>query len=95
MEFALTAPVVFLFVVGIIEVSMVSFITVLLEGSVRDSARFGITGYAPPGITREEAIRQIIADETIGLVDMAAVQIQHMVYDSFDDIGEPEQFNDQ
>ena len=93
-EFAFAAPVLILLVVGIIEIAMVLFINTMLEGAVREAARYGITGYTVAGQTREQTIRQIVQDRTLGLIDMANLKIDYIVYPSFGDIGKPEQFTD-
>jgi len=94
-EFAIMGPVLILVVTGIMEVSMVLAVSSLLEGGLRDAARFGITGYVPPGSTREEQIKSIIGNATVGLVDMTKAEIQTLVYPSFGDIGQPEPWDDQ
>lgn len=93
-EFGFTAPAVILMVTGIIDVMMVIFVSSLLEGALQSASRLGRTGAETPGITREEAIVQKIADATIGLVDMGEVQITTKSYGSFQDIGQPEEFTD-
>lgn len=89
------APVLILTITGIMEVAMVLGVSSLMEGGLRDAARFGITGYVPSGMTREEHIKSIIGDATIGLVDMNSANIQTLVYPSFGDIGQPEPWDDQ
>ena len=46
-EFALLAPVLLLLVMGIIEFSVIMFVSVMLEGSTDMTARLGSTGYVP------------------------------------------------
>lgn len=94
-EFAFIALPLFLLVVGIVEIAMILFVDVLLEGAVRDSARFGITGYAPQGTDRATVIRQIIKERTVGMIDMKKVSIETLVYRNFSEIGKPEPFTDQ
>jgi Flp pilus assembly pilin Flp len=94
-EFAIMGPVLILIVTGIMEVSMVLAVSSLIEGGLRDAARFGITGYVPPGSTREAQIKAIIGSATVGLVDMSKAEIQTLVYPSFGDIGQPEPWDDQ
>jgi hypothetical protein len=89
-EFAILAPALFLAVIGIIELAILLAVQVMLEGSVREASRFGITGYAPPGVTRDQQIRDIIAQFTVGLVDMNNVVITTRVFPSFDQIVRPE-----
>ncbi len=93
-EFALAAPVVFLSVAGLMDLSTIMFVQSLMEGALRDASRYGITGYVPDGTTREQEVRQIIAQDTLGLLNMDAVRIETLVYPGFDDVGQPEPFVD-
>lgn len=93
-EFALVAPPLFLILVGILEVGMILLLTTLMEGSVREAARFGITGYQVAGQSRADTIRAIVAERTVGLVDMDQLQISYQVYQSFEQIGQAEPFVD-
>jgi Flp pilus assembly protein TadG len=93
-EFALIAMPFILTVVGIIEIAMILFADVLLEGALRDASRFGITGQLPASMTREEKIRAIVADRTMGLVDMEKVKVETLSYGTFTNIGKPEPFVD-
>ncbi|WP_119166825.1 TadE/TadG family type IV pilus assembly protein [Algihabitans albus] len=93
-EFAIVFPAFILLAIGLIEVAMVLFVTSLMEGGLREAARFGITGFAPDGQTRIERILQIVDEHTQGLVEMDEVDITFFVYPSFNDIGEPEPFAD-
>lgn len=79
---------------GIIELGMMMLVVTLMEGGLREAARFGITGYHPPGQTRESYIINTIASNTIGLVDMENAEVTYLIYPSFGDIGKPEPFTD-
>jgi hypothetical protein len=94
LEFGLAAPVVTLSVAGLIELSMVLFVTTLMEGGLREASRYGITGYIPPGTTREDRIKEVLSDATIGLIDIEAAEILTKIYPSFADVGKPEPFTD-
>ncbi len=94
LEFGLAAPVVLIAVAGLMDISAVMFVQSLMEGALRDASRYGITGYIPAGTTREDEIRRIIADDTLGLIDMNRVVIQTLVYPGFSDVGQPEPFLD-
>ena len=94
-EFAIAAPVVIMATVGIIEFSMILFVSSLLEGGLREASRFGLTGFQPNGLTREERILKIVEDHTHGLVDGTAINLSTLVYPSFDSIGQPEPFTDE
>jgi hypothetical protein len=89
-EFAVLAPILFLAVIGIIELAVLLTVQVLLEGSIREASRFGITGYTPTGVTRDQQIRNVIAQYTVGLVDMTRVTIDTRVFQSFGSIVRPE-----
>lgn len=94
-EFAFVAPVLITIIVGIIEISMIMFVSALVEGGVREAARFGLTGSTPPGMSREEFMIQRIQDITMGLVQVDDTNVTISVYPSFGDIGQPEPFTDQ
>lgn len=93
-EFAFCAPILFLAAACAIELAMIMFVSALMEGGVREAARFGITGHSPSGISREERIRQVVGEHTIGLIDIDSAAITQHVYPGFDDIGKPEPFDD-
>ncbi len=93
-EFAFVAPVLLLTIVGIMEVAMVLIVSSLIEGGLRDAARFGITGFVPQGMTREAQITSIIGDATVGLVKMSDIDIRTLVYPSFAQVGQPEPYTD-
>ena len=95
MEFALVIPVMSFMTIGIFEVGMIMFVNSLIEGGVREAARFGITGNTPPGVTREAQLRNIIGAKTLGLVDLDQSKITTLVYPSFDSVGLPEPYTDQ
>jgi hypothetical protein len=95
-EFAIVAGLLFTFMFGIVEFAMYMLATVLLEGSMREASRFGITGYLPSGISREQRITQIVDKITMGLIDTssASYKLDTLVYDKFENIGKPEPWDD-
>ena len=96
LEFAIVASVLFTVFFGVVELSMYSLANVLLEGSMREASRFGITGSVVAGSSREEKITNIVSTTTMGLVDVtdSSYKLDVLVYPSFEDIGAPEPFND-
>lgn len=90
-ETALYLPVFLLVTTAVAELGMIMFVTTLLEGSLREASRYGITGQEQAGSTRVEQIRGIIDDTLIGLVDIDTATIEVKTYPSFADIetGEP------
>jgi Flp pilus assembly protein TadG len=93
-EGAFVFPVLVLLSVGALELLLAAFAGVLLEGAVREAARYGLTGYTYEGVTREDMIRNVVARWTLGLIDMNEVTITTLVYQNFGNIGQPEPFSD-
>lgn len=93
-EFAITAPVVILAVVGSLEILMTMFVSTLMEGAIREASRFGKTGFVPAGSTREAEIANIINTNTFGLVTIAPADIKIQAYEDFDSVGKPEPYTD-
>lgn len=91
-EFALVAPLFVVSVVGVMEIGMILGVQSLMEGAVRDAARFGVTGQ--DDAERLDIIGDIISNRTIGLVDLDEASVDVLTYGSFDDIGAPEPFVD-
>jgi Flp pilus assembly protein TadG len=94
LEFAFAAPVALLTIAGVVELSMMMFVTSLVEGGLRDAARFGITGFTPGGLSREAQILQILDENAIGLVDFSTATVTYVVYPGFQDVGKPEPYVD-
>jgi Flp pilus assembly protein TadG len=93
-EFALAAPVLFLVIAAIIEFGMIMFVTVLMEGGLREAARWGITGQIPEDGDRAAHILAVVAERTLGLVDISKATVQITAYPTFDDVGRGEDFVD-
>ncbi|RME61603.1 MAG: pilus assembly protein [Alphaproteobacteria bacterium] len=93
-EFSFAAPVLLAVMIGAFEIGNFMFAKVVLEGAAREAARQGITGYAPCGMTREEFIQATIDRAMLGFSDPDRREITKRVYQSFTDIGEPEDYDD-
>jgi hypothetical protein len=93
-QFALLAPALLLLVIGTFEFAIVLFVGGALESAVLAASRFGVTGIAEEGVTREDKIRSIISQRTLGFVNMEEATIRTLIYGSFEDIGQPEPFTD-
>jgi hypothetical protein len=93
-QFALLAPALLLLVIGTFEFAVTLFVSGALEAAVLAASRSGVTGFTQEGVTREERIRQIIDERTLGFVDMDEATIRTLIYGSFEDIGRPEPFTD-
>jgi len=94
-EFALIAPVCMTLVCVFIDLSMVMFITNVMEGGLREASRYALTGYVEGGKTREQKIAEIVKDHSYNLIKDADITITYKIYASFADVGKPEPFVDQ
>lgn len=93
-EFAMVAPVLILFSIGIIEVSLMMLTQNIMESATFTASRLGKTGYVEGGKTREETILEALQQSASGLLDISKVTITHLSYDQFGDVGRPEPFMD-
>lgn len=94
-EFAVAAPVTLFFMLGMMELSMVLFVNTLLEGGLRQASRYGITGFAPVGSTREQVIKDLVLEHGMGLLDSNKVEIDTTAYESFSAIDSGESYTDE
>lgn len=93
LEFALVAPILFLLIFAIIEITGVMLAQAVLEAAVRSASRAGITGYTPAGVSRNSYVEQVVKDNLIYLKPEALI-FETKVYGSFANIGQPEPFTD-
>lgn len=89
-EFAMIAPVFILFVMGIIEFSLIMFVSMVMESATDDTARLGKTGFVAGGTTRQAEIIADVNNRTAGLLDPAQIAVTTQVYANFDNVGQPE-----
>jgi TadE-like protein len=94
-EFALVAPIFLGVTLAILEFSGIMFVQTLLEGGAREASRYGLTGQTPDGISRETMILQIVSENSFGVIDVSELDMTTLVYDSFEEVGEPEPFTDE
>jgi hypothetical protein len=93
-EYALGLPIFLTLVLGIFDLGGVYFATILLEGGLREAARYGVTGNLEPGVTKEEKILETINTHGAGFVQVEAGELSTLVYKDFDSIGDPEPYVD-
>ncbi len=94
LEFALLGALIVTLAVGIIEFAMILFVNTLMEGGLREAARYGVTGFSGGAATRQEAVLAIVGQHTRGLVDIEEVSLETLVYPGFAEVGQPEPFTD-
>ena len=93
-QFAIGHAGLLLLIVGSFEVALLLFISGTMKSAVFAASRYGITGFTEDGVSREQRIREIIDDRTMGFVDLKTTKISTLVYASFDNIGQPEPFTE-
>ncbi len=93
-EWAVMGSVAITFTILFIELTMMFFVNIMVEGALRDAARFGLTGYIPTGVTREAYILQLVKDGTMGFLDKPTTKITYKIYEAFDQVGQGEPFVD-
>jgi Flp pilus assembly protein TadG len=94
-EFALIGPIFLAMMCAIMEFSGIMFVQTLLEGGAREASRYGITGQVVEGVTREEQILDIIQSNAFDIIEVDDLEMETLVYDSFESVGEPEPFTDE
>jgi Flp pilus assembly protein TadG len=94
-EFAFLAPIFIGMICAIMEFSGIMFVQSILEGAAREASRYGLTGFAQGGVSREDQILEIVEENTYGIVDMDDLDMETLVYPNFGDIGQPEPFTDE
>ncbi len=89
-EFAVIAPVLFLMLMGILEMGLILFTTSAMEGATNVGSRIGKTGFTTGGLSRENYIRAQIQKLTGGFLNPALLDISILSYSSFSNVGKPE-----
>lgn len=93
-EFAVALPLLLLAVMAVIEAAGLLFVDAALESGVRAASRYGTTGHAVAGMTREERIVDLIARRSLGLANAGNTTVTTRVYDRFADFNADEPFTD-
>lgn len=93
-EFAFIASILALLVIGTMEVARILFASSVLEGGLREAARFGITGQELDQSARKALVVQIVRAHGAGVVNVTDSNVTAQSYDNFSAIGQPEPFVD-
>lgn len=89
-EMALIAPVFFLLLMGVMEISLILTTQQLLENATYNTSRLAKTGYTGAGQTQAQTVNQILDQEleSFGtLINMANVSMTSTSYNSFTSAG--------
>lgn len=93
-ELAMVLPVILMVLVGMIELSMGMFINTVVEGSLRDAARLGLTGQIQEGISNDQALVDILNEASLGLLNLTTADVTSLVYENFAYVGQGEDLTD-
>ncbi|HYN38213.1 MAG TPA: TadE/TadG family type IV pilus assembly protein [Rhodospirillales bacterium] len=93
-EFALAAPIFLLVAAAFVDFGIYMLVQVLIESSLRDAARYGITGQTPANGDRLAEMLGILERGTHGLVDVDQIELTIQAYPTFSDVGAGEDFVD-
>ncbi|MEH6526723.1 MAG: TadE/TadG family type IV pilus assembly protein [Sneathiella sp.] len=93
-ELAMVLPVLILVLVGIMELSIGMFINTVVEGSLRDASRLGLTGQIQDGVSNDQAIVDMINEASLGLLGLTTADVTTLVYENFAYVGQGEDFTD-
>lgn len=88
-EFGLIAPVLFLLIMGIVELGLMMAAQGVLENAVFSGSRTGKTGYKDTGKTQQQMILAAIKKGSASYIDENKVALTSMAYEDFDKIPEP------
>ena len=93
-ELALIAPVLILFLIGVIELSVAMFINTVVEGSLKDASRLGLTGQIQKGSSNTQALVDMLNEASLGLLDLTTDDVSILVYENFAQVGQGEEYTD-
>lgn len=85
-EFALLAPIFFLFLLGVVELSLMLLTQHLMENTVFNASRLAKTGYVAEGQTQLDTVIQEVTNELGSLSPLIDVSKAHFTYDSYGDL---------
>jgi len=99
LEFAMISPVLFLLVMGIVEIGLMMSAQHTLESATYVASRTGRTGFVETGKTQEQTIMESLKDRASPLLSTKGTSMDDLVvtaktYTNFDDISKPEPFTD-
>lgn len=93
-EMAVALPTLMLLIMVLVESFTLVWVNAAMESALREAARFGLTGWAPEGVDRRQAILDIVRRSTLGLVDERTAAVETRVFGDFTQVGAPEPFDD-
>lgn len=94
MEFGLIAPVLILFMMGVIELAMIMSVQNVMESATFTASRLGKTGFKATGKTQEETILASLKGVGSTLLDPTKITVTSLSYKDYDSVGKPEPFTD-
>ncbi len=98
-EFAIISPVLFLLIMGLVEIGLILSARNILESATYLASRTGRIGYVADNKTQEETIRDALEERASLLFDTERLSIDSLnmtnsSYGNYDNIGQPEPWVD-
>lgn len=93
-EVGVAVPVVGLILIAVVECLLILYMNTVLEGNLRDAARFGAASVVQEGKVRENLIIDKIAVATMGIIAINQHTLTTLVYKDFASINQAEPFID-
>ena len=98
-EFAVISPVLFLLIMGLVEVGLILSAQNILESATYLASRAGRTGYVADSRTQEETIRDTLEERASILFDserlsVSSLNMTNSAYSNYSEIGQPEPWVD-
>ena len=85
-EFAIAGPIVIWTIIGILELSMILFVNISVEGGLQQAARYGKLGFnADSASARQAAIYEVLEQKSFGFVDPVQSTITIRNYENLAD----------
>jgi Flp pilus assembly protein TadG len=88
LEFALIAPVLVTFLIGIMELGMIMFVTMSMDTALSVTSRQGKTGYTTTGQTVQQTITSTLNSQLGGLLDTTQLAFTTTAYGTLSQVGQ-------
>ena len=93
-EFGLIAPVLMLFIMGVVELGLLLTAQTILDNAAFAASRVGKTGYSTATSTQQSLILAAVRKAASGYLDPSRLSMTSKAYSDYGNVGQPEPFTD-
>ncbi|MFC7052735.1 TadE family protein [Hansschlegelia quercus] len=93
-EFALIAPVLMFFIMGICEMGLMAGAQNILDGAAFAASRAGKTGYVATSKTQQQMITAAVTKIVGSYLNPSKIVVTSLSYSDFSNVGQPEPYTD-